>query len=352
MKQYFGTGNIKLFLVIFFSILFCSFCKQSFAMEKTTLALMTQIGLYEGSNPVIACGTGSDTDKYIREIGNALYEEDEASAKYKIFYTGYNSDRNTDEKIHYAYSEDGETWTKCTSNPVIDDRRAEDPYVVKSGSTYYLFAEDKEAGVEVHGVIRRWHSSDCITWSDDGQITGIADCQSPTVWIEGSTWYMLYERYPDNADIALATSSDGLAWTDSVSNPVMENSATDWASGDIVPDDIYKVDSTYYMFYHAHDGTYFRSGIATSSNLTSWTDSSESPLEPDESAVDKIVSACVCFDTEYVIYYNPRIIGDEGSDDVGIYRGYPIEESGGGIVYVITGSGILYINTGSGILEF
>ncbi len=290
------------------------------AWAKTTLSQMTKIGLYEASNPVIACGGDADSDKYIREPGNVLYESGEASRKYKTFYTGYLTDKNTDEKIHYAYSEDGKTWTKSTSNPVISDRRAEDPYVVKNGSTYYLFAEDKEAGG--NNKIRRWHSTDCETWSDDGQLTGIGDGQSPTVWIEGSTWYMLYERYPANADIALATSNDGLAWTDDASNPVMEKTDTDWVTGDIVPDDIIKKGSTYYMIYHGHDGTTFRTGIATSTNLTDWVDSSESPFEPDESAVDRIPTASIFFDTEDVFLYWAR--DDVDDDDKGLYRGYPI----------------------------
>jgi predicted GH43/DUF377 family glycosyl hydrolase len=292
------------------------------AYEKTTLARMTRVGLNESSNPVIACGTGSDSDKYIREIGNVLYESTEITRKYKIVYTGYNVDKNTDEKIHYAYSEDGKTWTKSSSNPVVSARRAEDPFVVKSGGTYYLFAEDKEAGG--NNKIRRWHSSDCETWSDDGQLTGIGDGQSPTVWIEGSTWYMLYERYPANADIALATSADGLAWTDDASNPVMEKTDThcDWVSGDIVPDDVIKQNSVYYMFYHGHDGTVFRSGIATSTNLTNWVDSSQSPLEPDESTANKMVTASICYDTESSVFYWPRLGVDE--DNLGIYRGYPI----------------------------
>ena len=315
--------------------------------EKTTLALMTKIGLYESSNPVIAC-SGSGSDKYIREIGNILYESGEPSRKYKTFYTGYEVGRNTDEKIHYAYSEDGKVWTKSSSNPVISARRAEDPFVVKSGSTYYLFAEDKEAGG--NNKIRRWHSSDCETWVDDGQITGITNCQSPIVWIEGSTWYMLYERYPAYADIALATATDGLAWTNDASNPVMEKTDTNWVTGDIVPDDIIKKVSTYYMFYHGHDGTAFREGTATSTNLTSWTDLTSSPLAPDEPTVNKIITASIFYDTEDVILYWPRV--DEASDDKGIYRGYPIRVTGGGGSLIVnTGSTTLTVNTGSGVLS-
>ncbi len=290
--------------------------------EKTTLDGFSRIGLYEDDNPVIPCGNSTASDKYIREIGNVLYEPSEPSRKYKTFYTGYNVDRNTDEYIHYAYSEDGKTWTKSTLNPVISSRRAEDPYVVKAGATYYLYAEDKEAGG--NNNIRRWHSTDCETWIDDGQITGPKNWQSPVIWIENGTWYMLYERYPTYADIALATSNDGLAWTDEPTNPVMESTDTNWVTGDIVPDDVIKISSLYYMFYHAHDGISFKSGMATSYDLKTWTDYGKSPIFPVEYGVDKIISASIFYDSEYVFLYWPR--SGESEDDKGIYRGYPMSE--------------------------
>jgi hypothetical protein len=282
---------------------------------KTDLDNFDKLGLYEGTNPIIPQGGALDSDRKIREIGNILYEPEEASRNYKTFYTGFNVGGTTDEKIHYAYSEDGKSWTKSTSNPIIDNRRAEDPYVVKSGTTYYLFAEDKQAGGE--NKIRRWHSSDCESWTDDGQITGIGDGQSPTVWMEGSTWYMLYERFPANADIALATSSNGLAWTDDASNPVMENTDTNWVTGEMVPDSIIKKGSTYHMFYHGNDGSYWRQGKATSTNLTSWTDYSESPFTSD--TINPINEAMVFYDTEDVVFY-----AGYGMD--GIHRGYPKEK--------------------------
>jgi beta-1,2-mannobiose phosphorylase / 1,2-beta-oligomannan phosphorylase len=289
---------------------------------KIDLGNIVKIGLNDDENPVIPCGDAYDSDRYIRETGNVLYEPLESSRKYKTFYTGYNVNRSVDEKIHYAYSEDGRSWTKSTSNPVISNRRAEDPYVVEDGGIYYLYAEDKEAGGDIY--IRRWYSADCESWTDEGQITGITNCQSPTVWIEGAVWYMLYERYPIHADVALATSTDGLAWTDSVSNPVFEATDTNWVTGDIVPDSIIKKGTVYYLFYHGHDGASFKTGVATSSTLTSWSDSIRNPINPVEHGVNKIISASVFYDTEDVFLYWPRF--DEASDNIGIYRGYPITQ--------------------------
>ena len=286
--------------------------------EKISIDKIEFIGLYEGSNPVIAHGTSTESDYRIREIGNIIYEPGEASKKYKTFYTGYitYTDADDGEKIHYAYSEDGHTWTKSTSNPVIDNRLAEDPFVVKSGSTYYLYAEDKTAGGE--NKIRIWTSSDCEIWADQGQAIDLLDCQSPIVWIENTVWYMICERYPNNQDIALATSSDGMTWNNEPTNPIMEKTDTDWVIGALVSDDIIKEDGIYYMTYHGESINWMKTGIATSTNLIDWNDSSNSPIQAyNVPAITSIETASVFNDTENIFLYY-------GGDDTGIYRGYPL----------------------------
>jgi predicted GH43/DUF377 family glycosyl hydrolase len=264
---------------------------------------------------VIACGAGGATDNKIREIGNVLYEPTDTGKEYKFFYSGYNVGEGTDERIHYAYSSDGISWTKYASNPVIA-RRGEDPYCLKVGSTYYLYTEDTEEAV-VGDKIRCYTSADCITWADQGQITGITNCQSPVVWKEGAVWYMLYEHYPTEPwDLRLATSSDGLAWTDEASNPVMSLADTDWAGTAMVPDDIIKIGGVYYMLYHASSSGLWVSGFASSSNLTAWTDSVYSPLPTFAPVAGKDKQTCMFVRDAAILYYE--------TDDGGVKYGYPI----------------------------
>ena len=267
------------------------------------------------SNPIIPVGTGEDTDLYIREIGNVLYEAGDTGAEYKTWYTGYNSGSATDEKIHYAHSSDGVTWTK---EGVVIAQRAEDPYIVKVSGTYYLYAEDK-ANQGADGKVRRWSfSSPTGTYTDDGQITGAGDdVASPVVWYEDAVWYLFYELWPATpSNVRLATSEDGLAWTNDVSNPVVDSDDLSWETGAIVPDDIVKIGSTYYLFYHAYDDPTFKEGMATSTNLTDWTDSNKNPLVTDEGAIAWISTASYYDDgTKTFLYYS--------QDGQGIYKGYP-----------------------------
>jgi hypothetical protein len=287
------------------------------ANQRAILSNVQELGLPDATNPIIPCGAAGQSDNKIREISNILYEPLEASHKYKILYTGYNAGNMIDEKIHYAFSEDGKSWTKYASNPVIA-ARAEDPYLLRVGDTYYCYVEDK-ANQGANGRIRRYSSSDCITWADDGQITGLGQVQSPVVWMEGNTWYLLYEQYPDAApDICLATSTDGLAWTDEVTNPVMVKTDTDWVQGDLVPDDIIKIGPVYFLTYHGYSTPTGnpKSGFASSTDLLSWTDSAYSPITPVSPYLYSRTMS-FCFDGDLSVFFYQ-------DDDDGICRGFPV----------------------------
>jgi predicted GH43/DUF377 family glycosyl hydrolase len=274
---------------------------------------MQAIGLYD-SNPIIPCDLAAD-DFRIREIGNVLYEPADTGYEYKTWYTGYAVDPDVDEYIYYAYSSDGENWTKSPSNPVISLRRAEDPYVVKVGATYYLYAEDKEADAPSEDI-RYWTSADGETWADQGQILGITNCASPVVWKEGATWYMLYENYPvGDRTICLATSADGITWAAEATNPVMVVLDNEWTATALVPDDIVKIDGTYYLLYHGL-ATVWKTGMATSADLLTWVDQVPAgPMLPDSGVHSP--TTMVYYDTRYVLHYY------ENTDDSGILRGYP-----------------------------
>jgi hypothetical protein len=243
------------------------------------------------STVIVANGTGTDWDLHIREIGNVIDEGVDGPQRYKLTYTGHNAATYSDTSgsitptyIGWAYSADGLTWTKGAAK-LISARTLEDPYVVKHGSTYYLYAEDKAD--DPYRNIRLFTTTDSdwstATWTDQGDVidkgaSGAWDDQdvsSPTVWIEGSAFKMLFEGRKVSGQegaVGLATSTDGLTWTKDPANPVFEGGDFTWNTA-VVPDDILVAeDGTYVMSYHGKNGSTFRAAIAHSADLYSWTD--------------------------------------------------------------------------------
>ena len=246
----------------------------------------------EDDGTALSTGASGEWDYHIRgELGNVVYDPgNPIGGDYIMVYSGYAGAYVGGQcKVGIAYSTDRKTWTKYTGNPVISSPWTEDLYLVKNGSTYYLYGED-DGNVN----IQLWTSTNLVDWTLQGNVlTPSASgydkdyVGSQIVWIEGSTWHMLYEGLSStNANgcvIAHATSADGISWAKDGSNPVMDATDTSWASGSgisggICPNDIYKSGSTYYFLYIGYHSSTWDDGLATSTNLTSWTDSANSPI--------------------------------------------------------------------------
>lgn len=291
-------------------------------LSSTNLSLLGPIEVQKVfSYPVIDTGSSWGSDTFIRESGNILFEPEDTDARYKMFYTGYSKGLAKDEKIHYAYSTDGENWTKSPINPVIS-RRAEDPFVVVFEGQYFLFAEDKAGGGK---DIRRWHSSDCLQWIDDGIILTTSEgswddlfVASPAIWIKGSKWFMLYEgagTIEGRGKSGLATSDDGISWEKYHGNPVLSPEDTSWVEGSLVVDDVLIMDGVYYQFYHGRmEDRKWNAGVAFSLDGYAWEDSLSNPISFEN--VRNIKQNMVLFDTNFHFYYYFE-------DRCGIYLGTP-----------------------------
>ena len=89
-------------------------------------------------------------------------------------------------------------------------------------------------------------------------------------WMEDGTWHALYNS---NSGICYATSPDGITWTKYAGNPVIPKT-TDPKAED--PAGLIKVDSTYYLYTNS-TGRDRQTDVWTSTNLTTWTKSSDIP---------------------------------------------------------------------------
>lgn len=230
---------------------------------------------------------------------------------------------NDSASIGYATSPDGVNWTKYSGNPVFTNVLR--PSVVYKNGIYYLFyAKNDETGIGLatstnpqgvftdQGIVL----SPSQTW-EDGMIRG------PSVWYDGEAglfklWYSAGSISPADVDwtepaaIGYATSPDGITWTKYANNPIMQGlNDGSWLSEAIETLRVYKLDNTYYGFYHAADywGT-SRIGLTTSTDGINWN------LQPsdlildlgkyDQFDADFLYTTSPVYNNGWKVWYNGR----------------------------------------------
>jgi predicted GH43/DUF377 family glycosyl hydrolase len=234
------------------------------------------------------------------------------------------------------------TWnlTKYASNPVLavgaggawDDFWAVIHSIWKEGSTYYGYYNGRQSGTAMQ--IGLATSTDGITWTKNGGNPVLAFgaagkwddavVGSPLVWKEDSTWYMLFNgaRAGGVAHIGLATSSDGIAWTRyDANNPVMAaGSAGAWDDFLLSPGTLMlKEENVYYLYYEgsaSSDQATRQIGLATSSDLHTWTRSGNNPIITPVGSGNEygVGEPCVKkFGPTYWMWY--QMVGDDANYD-------------------------------------
>jgi len=200
-----------------------------------------------------------------------------APERYKMWYAGqYFNDFRYD--IGYAFSPDGINWIKHTA-PVLqvgaatqwDNGFLEGPSVIKEGGVYKMWYCGYDAVVDGNGTdglanIGLATSSDGINWTKHPNnpifTTGTNTwdshyVQDPHVINDNGVYYMWYggndvEGY--GQQVGLATSNDGIAWTKSPMNPVLQKgSANDWDANTASFPSVLKGDNSYEMWYTGKD---------------------------------------------------------------------------------------------------
>jgi predicted GH43/DUF377 family glycosyl hydrolase len=171
-----------------------------------------------------------------------------------MWYSGYDG---AVWRIGYASSSDGIEWTKSSMNPVLNP-----------------------------GAPGSW---------DDDHI------RAPTVIFDGTTYHMWYSGCDwQNYRIGYATSSNGITWTKSAANPVIDLGAPgSWDDGQVVAYKALHDGTAYHMWYSGGDdetpsgGSTWRIGYAISADGITWVKSAANPvldLGPTSSWDDKHVS--------------------------------------------------------------
>ncbi len=247
-------------------------------------------------NPVFK-GTDTDTwDQYIRERGYILKEDD----IYKMWYTGYDGSDDPTMYLGYATSDDGIKWTRYADNPIFDEYWTEDVHVVKHDGTYFMVAEG------VNDVAHMLTSSDGIHWQrlgdldirkENGEPIDPGAYGTPTLWIEGDKWYLLYER--GDLGIWLAVSTDIKVWTNVQDDPVIKMGPGDYDAKGVAVNQVIKYKGRYYAYYHGtpdEDWATWNSNVAVSDDLIHWTKYENNPIINTDSISNNYSSPILVWD--------------------------------------------------------
>jgi predicted GH43/DUF377 family glycosyl hydrolase len=246
---------------------------------------------YQG-NPIFK-GTADSAkwDEKIRERGFIIRED----STYFMWYTGYT--KRTGDEMKYlglATSLDGITWTRYKNNPIHTTLWVEDMCVVKSDSTYYMFAESKD------DICHLLTSRDKIEWTDKGaldirMVNGKAISAgprgTPAVWNEGSKWYLFYER--NDAAVWLGTSEDMKVWTNVQDEPILNAGPEKYDQFAVAFNQIIKYNGRYYAYYHASafkDWREWSTNVAVSEDLVHWEKYSGNPIIGDDKSSGILVN--------------------------------------------------------------
>ena len=170
-----------------------------------------------------------------------------------------------------AVSDDGLNWKRPRHDYLLKPEMPwEGSYnlakaAVVRGDEVWLYYFGKKGKTEMCALAR---STDLVRWwkepkpiftHKDSRLDGtraFPDC----VIQEGRTWYMYYDvgfdyhhpRNPDGYSIGVATSTDGIAWTDSPKSPMLEVSdrtADSWDDGMVSQCSVTKIGRWFYMLY-------------------------------------------------------------------------------------------------------
>lgn len=186
---------------------------------------MTTIGTWVDQGTIISNATGHNP-----LVPNVLFEANAqilSGTVFKMWYTALSAPVG----IYYAESTDGLTWSQFASNPVIANHI--EAKIFKNGSTYFLYAGNFPTPTQIDV----YTSTDGINWTlqkSAALVVGTAGAWDSAVLtqlqvldIVGGVWYGYYagsattsptlQHYP----AGLATSTDGINWTKSPSNPII-----------------------------------------------------------------------------------------------------------------------------------
>jgi len=258
-------------------------------LKGSILSAQTVWEKHEG-NPVLLKGPAESWDVVEVAFPEVILD----GSTFKMWYAGGDG---TNFRIGYATSPDGITWTKSDSNPVMDvgppgswdDERVNPGAVIFDGSSYKMWYTGYDGFFRRTGYAT---SPDGITWTKSDS-NPVMDVGAAGEWDD--TWAIIsavifngsdYQGwYPGgggpnaNFRTGYATSPDGITWTKSDSNHVMDfGAAGEWDGASAGVGAVIYNGSIYEMWYEGIRAGVTQIGYATSTDGLVWTKSDSNPV--------------------------------------------------------------------------
>ncbi|MEM8495256.1 MAG: hypothetical protein AAF663_07700 [Planctomycetota bacterium] len=238
------------------------------------------VSFVEAQEAPVFSGTGRGTwDHAIRERGCILRH----SGKWHLWYTGYRGGRGDKKLLGYATSADGFSWERHPVNPVFDQSWTEDVHVTRHAGKFYMVAEGR---ADVPHLLT---SPDGIEWAEQGRLDvrrrdgtplSPGPCGTPTLLVEGDTWYLFYER--GDRGVWLARSTDLATWTNTQDEPVIARGPAAYDRHAIALNQVIRCRGRYYGVYHANADPDWQvpwtTCLAVSDDLLTWTKYPGNPI--------------------------------------------------------------------------
>jgi hypothetical protein len=221
-------------------------------------------------------------DVKIRERGWILRDGD----AWQLWFTGYDGSREGIKLLGNATSRDGIHWTRSPNNPIYRDHWVEDMSVVHQGDTYYMFAESENGNhaemlTSKNGTDWMWIGPLDVRQSNDK--IARRPCGTPTVWVEGNTWYLMYEWMDKGVWLATTKEPMSLIWHNVQEEPVLSPGPASYDKEMIAVDQVLKYKGAYFAIYHGSGSgaavpRTWNTDIARSTDRVHWQKYSGNPI--------------------------------------------------------------------------
>ncbi|MDP8210623.1 MAG: PKD domain-containing protein, partial [Candidatus Stygibacter australis] len=308
-------------------------------------------------------GSPSDNDNGSNSGSAYIYNYNDSGITLQADFTAEQTNITVGDVIQFTDLSTGEpvSWAWDFENDGVIDSGVQNPVWTYEEAGIYSVSLTISNDTDSDNILK----NNYITVSEGLEnLEWVKSEDNPILTVNGTGWehyfvnnYVLddddeYKMYytamvPNYMEVGLATSSDGINWTKSTNNPVIQRDVQNWSSFRIKIGSVIKREGTYYAFYYGDDQNLNANGsigVATSPDGINWTQYENNPiisyteippgdhgiLNPNVVYVNGIFKMFFCHSYYGDCYYAESDDGFnwEINNDPGIYVGTSIRHDG------------------------